>query len=97
MKKFMLGLSMLLTTTCIVAQEQEKAKTPSNPPKPAPSAKTTSAPTQESGKPGTENKNNAVIFKGAGRKETGRDAAKEKNTKTTNAATQRDRPKDIPN
>jgi hypothetical protein len=95
MKKAMLGFFMLLATTCIVAQEPEKSKTPPTP-KPAPSAKSSSS-TAPAAKQGNENKSNAAVLKGAGRKETGRDAAKEKNTKAPNAAKQRDRPKDIPN
>ncbi len=110
----MLGLSMLLTTTCIVAQEQEKAKTPSNPPKPAPSAKSkvkpqitdaVTRPAPKTGKTEDENKNNATVFKGDGRKNPfyeGRDVAKpngrdEKSKASDKNATKRDRPKDIPN
>ncbi len=67
----MLGLSMLLVTTCIVAQEPATSKRPMETP-----TKQAPATTQETSKPGSENKSNAVVFKGAGNNQTSRDANK---------------------
>lgn len=93
----MLAASILLVSSCIIAQEPAKTKTPmQTPTKQAPST------TQDAAKPGSESKNNAVIFKGAGKNKTTRDAdkakgSKDNKTKTPKGVTQRDRPKDIPN
>jgi hypothetical protein len=97
MKKIMLGVSMLLVSTCIIAQEPAKSKRPMVTP-----TKQASSPTQETGKSRSESKSTTPEAKDGRKNQANRDVEKskdpkEKNIKTPKGVTQRDRPKDIPN